>query len=345
VTGLPVHDGVDASYSLSSHYALSLGWGDIAAEFVGCKDSPPLLRNFVNQWLAETWAPHDRKTTWEQLGKRIIVRDRPRFLVPEYASLVTVGIDRQKDHWAWVMDAWGPERRHATIAYGDAEELQWIAENVILADHSHADGGDRVKPTWTLIDSGFRTEGVYEACRDFLAAGVQVLPCKGASKPLESDFQVRQLGKNTAMPGMALVWVDTFRTQEWIDNVLHVLRPGDPGSAELHDAELQDHRDFLEQLLNDAPLYTLDARNNEREVWERVNASVPNDFRDCRRYSYVAMLLSTRGGPIRARSAKVVKRSAVILPGQAAAMPRGESWQSRNRVRGLGGRRPRDSLG
>ena len=111
---------------------------------MGCKDSPPLFRNFVNQWLAETWAPHDRKTTWEQLGKRIIVRDRPRWVVPEYASLVTVGIDRQKDHWAWVMDAWGPERRHATIAYGDAEELQWVTENVILADHAHADGGDRL---------------------------------------------------------------------------------------------------------------------------------------------------------------------------------------------------------
>lgn len=316
IIGTPVRDGPDASYHLSSLYALSLSWGDVAAEFVACKDRPQFLRNFVNQWQGDTWAMIERKQTWEQLGMRLIDDTSPRFMVPHFASLITVGVDRQKDRYVWVVDAWGPDRTHMTIGYGESLELDEVVNGVSTRWYEHSDGGEAIKPSLTLVDSGFRPEGVYDACRRAIQAGVMVVPCKGSSQSLESDYRQVTLGKDTSMPGMMLIHVDTIRTQSWIDRVLHSLHGGDPGCAWVHAGTLEEHQDFLEQLLNDCASTVLDSSKNEREVWERISIDVPNDFRDCRRYSYAAMLLSTRGRPIQARGgAHAEKHRAVVTPG------------------------------
>jgi hypothetical protein len=98
IVGTPAFDGRDAGYQLSSLYALSLGWGDIAAEFIDCKANPQNLRNFINQWLGETWEIVQRKATWEQVGERLIDRSIRRGICPKWASIVTIGVDRQQDN-------------------------------------------------------------------------------------------------------------------------------------------------------------------------------------------------------------------------------------------------------
>lgn len=322
IEGTPARDGTDAGYQLSSLYALSLGWGDIAAEFVGCQGKPQDLRNFVNQWLAETWEIHERKQTWEQLGGRIIVKELPRGTVPEWAAVLTTGCDRQEDRYVWTLKAWGPERQSHTVAYGEAEELAWIVNNVLKV-HWHKKHGGSLLPVFSLVDSGFRAHGVYEFCRDTIRTGIQLWPCKGSSKALNCDYIQATLGENTSMPGMYLFHVDTIRTQDWIDRALHTLKPGDAGSIGLHAGGTSDHQDYLEQLLNDAAVSDLDAHNNARESWDRIDTNVPNDFRDCERYAYVAMMIATRGGNIRPQAAPKPKGT-VINPG--AARPDGRSW-------------------
>jgi hypothetical protein len=103
------------------------------------------------------------------------------------------------------------------------------------------------------------------------------------------------------MPGMRLYLVDTVRSAAWADKAIHDADPRDEGGLSLHSGTTFEHEDFLRELLNDAAVEALDARNNARENWERINPSIPNDKRDCLRYAYVAMLLATRGGPIRSR--------------------------------------------
>lgn len=300
VVGHPARDGTDAGYQLSSLYALTLGWGDIAAEFVGCKDKPQDLRNFINQWLAETWEIISRKQTWEQLGERMIDRDLPRGIVPDWASLITVGADRQLEHFVYVVEAWGPGRSNATIHYGDADDLESIRDEVLIRKWKYADGGT-LPVAFTLADSGFRPEGIYDFCRDCQRMGVNVGPCKGSSVALNADYRIATLGKDTSAPGQRLVHVDTIRTQGWIDKQLHSLKRGDVGAATLFNAPMAEHQDFLEQLLNEAAVIAHDAHNNDRENWERIDTGVPNDFRDCRRYAYAAMLIATRGKPIAGR--------------------------------------------
>jgi hypothetical protein len=57
-------------------------------------------------------------------------------------------------------------------------------------------------------------------------------------------------------------------------------------------------------LLNDAAVTDLDPKNNARISWNRIDETMPNDFRDCERYAWVAMLIATRGGNVPIRAAQ-----------------------------------------
>lgn len=314
ISGTPVRDGAIASYQLSSLYAGSLGWGDIAAEFVGKKERPQLLRGFINGWLAETWEVRAKQQTWEQLGQRLIDDKILREIVPLWASLVTVGVDRQADRYVYVVDAWGPDRRSHTVAYGEAASLEEILTLAILKDFAHADGGPPVRPAYTLVDSGYKPKGVCEFCLKQIRKRVPIRPSKGSSGALKSDYEISKLGPNTAMPGMELILVDTIRSQDWLDEQLYSRHRGDPGSASLFAAGLAEHQDFLEQLLNDSAVIDTDQNNNARESWKRIDENIPNDYRDCRRYAYVGMLRATRGKPIPPRDVSLARRSAAPQP-------------------------------
>jgi phage terminase large subunit GpA-like protein len=319
IEGTPSHDDADAGYQLSSLYALTLGWGDVAAEFVEVKDRPQLLRNFINQWMGETWELANRKQTWEKLGERIIAANQERYTLPEWASLVTVGCDRQIDKFVYVVDAWGPDRRSTTIDYGEAENLGDIRERVISKFYPHVNG-------FTLIDSGYKPLGVHEFCIECLQSGLQVWPCKGSATALNAEYQMSTLGKNTAMPGMKLFHIDTIRTQTWLDNQIHSLTKDDPTGTSVFNGPLAAHQDFLEQLLNDAAILDLDKHNNDREAWERISTDIPNDFRDCKRYAYVAMLIATRGAAIRPPAKVEQKQAAKKQSNPHATRPDGRPW-------------------
>lgn len=299
IEGTPLRDGPEAGYQLSSLYALSLGWGDIAAEFVSCKGKPQDLRNFVNSWLAQTWATVKQKTDWEKLGLRIISADVLHDVVPTWASLLTAAVDRQGEgepRFPWAVDAWGPNDRNATICYGQARSFAEV-DAMLGRRWSHADGGPSLALAFSLVDSGNLPKGVIEFCLEQLRKGRKVLPCKGASHPMDCDYRVSIQGPKTSMPGMELVLVDTVRTQMWIDGLLH-----DPNTVySLYAAAVEQHQDFLEQLLNDAESNDLDRSNNVRTSYKRVNTGKPNDYRDVRRYSYIARLLATSGRPISPR--------------------------------------------
>jgi phage terminase large subunit GpA-like protein len=305
LTGTPVRDGRDAGYILSSFYALSLSWGDIAAEFVDSYKTPQLLRNFTNQWEAKTWEIVTRKATWEEIAERLIVQEQKPQQMPKWATLVTIGADRQSDgRHPWVAVAWGPDRQAAIIGYGETTDVDSLAE-IINRQWPHADGGPPCRTARVLIDSGHRPVGVYEfAMRQ---RQVPTFACKGSSVALAADFEAKTLGKNTALPGVVLYHVDTIRTQTWADAVLHDLSPTDKGGLSIYGGAAWEHQDLIEQLLNDAAIETLDAKGHTRESWERINTNTPNDYRDCFRYAYVAMIAETRNAQIAPRNYRPIR--------------------------------------
>lgn len=304
ISGTPDNDGEIASYHLSSLYALSLGWMDILAEWRACRNRPELMRNFVNQWLGDTWVTHRGLQTWRELARRLLPQDFsvPHLIVPAEHVFLSVGVDRQLDHYVFVVDSWGPGRSSHTIDYGAAETTEELFHEVINRKYL-SEGGGQMRPAVTLIDRGFSPKEVDDFCVECQRKRKRnVIPCRGASKPLNSAYSKKTLGKDSASPGVKYVAVDGMTTQDWLQMQLYVLTHPDEGCTTLFAASPEDHQDFLEQLLNQAP------DDDKPWVWDKISTSVPDDYRDCKRYAAVGMLLMTRGAPIRAREMKRPKK-------------------------------------
>lgn len=293
-TGDPKRDGQTAGYQLSSLCALSLTWGVIAAKWLNSSEQTSRW-NFINQWLGQTWKLDKRTEDWESVGRRIVV-DVPQLIVPMWGSFLTCGIDRQQDHYKYIVTAWGPGSSAHVIDYGEHETLDWIHQNIVLRDWEHADGGT-LRIAKTLIDSGYDPAEPYQYSRDCLNAGLIVLCCKGSSVALQTSFRDSVLGEGTMMPGLPLIMVDPNWTQGELERRLFKCRPGDTGSLSLFAGSLPVHKDFLRQLLNDEPQSKRNARGNPVVTWNRAT-DYPNDFRDCFRYADVAHLMWVDGGSI-----------------------------------------------
>jgi phage terminase large subunit GpA-like protein len=298
IEGKPLRNGPDAGYQLASYYALTLGWGDLAAEWVSCQGKPQDLRNFVNSWKAETWETRKREADWELLSKRVISHRWTHGEIPHEFLIVTSGVDRQDTCFKYAIEAWGPGQRSHTVDYGIADNEEDLIKALTVSLFG-AEGPFGVK--LALIDSGFRPRGIHDLCKALNAAGVAALPCKGANAPLNTAYAVRKLGAGTAAPGARHVLVDTLTTQDWIERQLYDLASGDDGGMSIYHAAPEEHQEFLEELLNEGPEISEDGK---RESWDRLDRTVPNDFRDCRRYAFAAMLLVTKGKPIIARGSR-----------------------------------------
>jgi phage terminase large subunit GpA-like protein len=318
VTGAAVRDGETASYQLSTLCALQIPeWGDFAKKFLEALSKKQALRSMVNQWFAQTWEDAARKQTWEQLGQRLIVDAAPE-IVPAGFSLITCGVDKQEDHYVFAVEAWNATLNSHTVAYGTAGSLQELDELIFSRRFACADGGT-LRLSLSLLDTGYRPAAVYRFCRK----RKRLLGCKGSSSPLDAYATRKRLGPNTTSPGQRIALVDTQSTQDWIDQQLYTLKPGDDGAATLFAGSLGEHQDFLEQLLNDAPVTDVDTSNNPRERWKRVDEHSPNDYRDCRRYAFAALMLATRGSKPRTRRAprRAPGSGAPALPGPSGASP------------------------
>lgn len=69
------------------------------------KTDPEKLQNFVNSWLAEPWEDTKLKTSAELVLER--QTELPELTVPDWAKLLTGGVDVQQNCLYWTIRAWG----------------------------------------------------------------------------------------------------------------------------------------------------------------------------------------------------------------------------------------------
>lgn len=300
----------NASYQLSSLYALAVSWGDIAHEFLTSKDSIELLKNFRNQWLAETWEFTTQQQTWEHFGNKIIDSNLPRGIVPNDASRVTIAVDKQGYFHPFVVVAWRPGSSPHVIDYGEIDEIEDLAE-VIKQEWEYEDG-EKIKAVMTLIDAGFRPTEVHEMTEALTKEGYKTKACKGSDTALNTFYRERTISqKGSKNIGKKLVWVDPSFTEDWLDRRINTLQTGDTGYLSLFEGSLEEHQDFLEQMLNGVLVDKINNKGKSVQLWQKAEDSVPNDYRDSFRYALVAMLMYLRGKevPLRRKA-----KNKVFLP-------------------------------
>lgn len=303
ISGVPYRDGPDASYQLSSLYALTLQWGDIAKKWVESQGKPQRLRNFVNQWLGETWTARKSKSTSELVAERLGTM-RPSRAVPHWARFLTVTVDRQASdggYVVFVVMAHGPNDRAAVIGHGVADNLDWVYANISTVEYEFEDGKGGLVPIVTAIDSGWNTKDTYDFCSD----RERCFPLKGADGDLGGQpYRVATIDKTsrTGAVGQKLIHVATDYWETDLQHRLDECLPDEDGGLALSRDAASDF-EYLDQLLNGVITDKVDTRGNARLLWIKKSEDDPNDFRDATRYGLCigALVLAELGGIYPAR--------------------------------------------
>ena len=148
------------AFWINTLYSPFVRFSEIVKEFLDSKDSPDLLQNFVNSWLAEAWEDTKLKTDAEMVLAR--QTELQQLVVPNWARYLTAGVDVQETCLYWTIRAWGPYITSQNIALGQALSFQDI-ESVMNTPYL-TESGEQAVVSLCLIDSGYDADSTYDFC-------------------------------------------------------------------------------------------------------------------------------------------------------------------------------------
>lgn len=214
------------AYHMSSLYSPWVTFGDVAYEFVKSKDKPSELMNFINSGLAEPWKSAKTKSTQNLVFTQSEV---PRGIVPQHAPLLIASVDVQQDHFWWEVRAYAHGVSSYLVDYGQASS--WADLTEILIDREYpSEYGEARKIVRAGIDSGYRTDEVYQYCAQYPEVCV---PVKGDSShsSLAPPYKMSSIEKGV-IGGMKLYVVNTDYWKDFI--FARMVRPAnEPGTIHL----------------------------------------------------------------------------------------------------------------
>lgn len=305
VCGVPVNPNTTTWGSqLSSLYALTLTWGDVAKNFITSRKRANEFQNFVNSWLGETWEAHRTKSTPEQVAERLKTKI-PRGSVPEWVRFLVASSDYQGaegGYFIWSVVGFGPDALRAhVVEFGISESLSDFHRDA-LDHYYHTTDGRQLWVSLTGVDSGFDTETVYNWCDE----GAARYPLKGSSTSLNGKpYQMADLAQSRSkhkrgMNGARQIKIVHVNTDYWETELQERLDARDPnGSGGLTlPAGFEKEEDLVRELCNGTLSDKLDSRGNARLLWVKRWENEPNDFRDTIRYALCLGrgYLDSRGG-------------------------------------------------
>ena len=226
------------AYHLSSIYSPWVTFGDVAYEFKNSKGTPATLMNFINSWLAEPWKSSKTKSTQNM---EFTQSNYPCGVVPDKAVLLIASVDVQLDHFWWEVRAYAPGVKSYLIDYGQASTWEDLEEIIINREYPSEYGEPR-QVMKAGIDSGFRTDEVYQFCSRFPEV---CIPLKGSSdhKTMTAPYTMTSLEKGV-VGGLKLY---VLNTDYWKDFIFaRMIRPaGEDGTIHLYKECPQEYSDHL----------------------------------------------------------------------------------------------------
>lgn len=226
------------SYHLSSIYSPWVTFGDVAYEFKNSKGTPATLMNFINSWLAEPWKSSKTKSTQNM---EFTQSNYPCGVVPDKAVLLIASVDVQLDHFWWEVRAYAPGVKSYLIDYGQASTWEDLEEIIINREYPSEYGEPR-QVMKAGIDSGFRTDEVYQFCSRFPEV---CIPVKGSSNhsTMAAPYTMTSLEKGV-VGGLKLY---VLNTDYWKDFIFaRMIRPADgDGTIHLYKECSQEYSDHL----------------------------------------------------------------------------------------------------
>lgn len=263
-------------YWISSLYSVFLKWSDIAEEFLKDKDDPEKLQNFVNSWLAEPWEDTQLKTSEDMVMER--QTEVPQFVVPEWAKMITGGVDVQESSLYYTIRAWGDYTTSQCITHGQVLSFRDI-ENVMNLEYQK-ENGTKYIVNMCLIDSGYQPDDTYDFC---VNNSDWALPVKGASNPMNDRYKISKINKEGSKAyGMQLVIVDGDQIKDSI--AARMKRPNGTGSWMVYK---DTDSNYARQVTAEQKI-TVKKDGTLKSHWEPKTSHADNHYLDCEVYAMVA---------------------------------------------------------
>lgn len=262
---------------INSLYSVFVTWADAAEEFLKSKDDPEMLQNFVNSWLAEPWEDTKLKTNEDTVMER--QTDVPELMVPEWAKILTAGVDVQETSFYYTIRAWGEHSTSQNIAHGQV--LDFFSIERIMNGEFVTEDGRRMVVDLALIDSGYQADGTYDFCIDH---SDWALPVKGASNPMRDRYKISKVDKRGSKAyGMQIIIVDGGQYKDSI--AARMRRENGTGSWMVYkDCDLE----YAKQVTSEHKV--AERKNGKRGamVWKQKHSHGDNHYLDCEVYAFAA---------------------------------------------------------
>ncbi len=302
---------LSALYSLAAKHTFPL----IAAEWIKSDGDLRKTQNFRNSWLGEVFEVQVQQTQSHELASRLATAPPP-LIVPEWAAALIVTADTQKDHFYWLIRAWGYGFRSQLIHLGVCRTFDELYQAAFSAKFQVIGASNLVQPTAMLIDSGGnRTNEVYEfALRD----RGRIFPIKGSSWVMKRPWNMTTLSNGVVLR--------TLDTGFYKDMLARLIQDADKTLWQVHN---QVTEDYCLQMSSEHKI--LDRKTN-RQSWVTKTTGAANHWWDIETYQCAAADMANVGimAPVAAPMTPPAPTRQPDIPDRPAWMPEPPSgWTNR----------------
>ena len=264
------------AYNISTIYSPWKRFGDVAKEFLESKDKPEKLMNFVNGWLGEPWVNQSARMRSDIVMQR--QQNYERGVVPKEARMLTAAVDVQKDHFWWSVRAWGENMTSWLVDYGGGPGIceTWTQiEEMLDREFKQEETGETYRVYFALIDSGYRTEEVYEFCAEHPGL---TAPSKGLDETSSKGIPYR-VGTIDKMKytDLKLILLDTEFYKDMIYGRLN-RETGARGSFNVFSGL---PRQYADQLCSEHKVTEYDRKGRAKQFYKPIMDGIDNHMLDC----------------------------------------------------------------
>lgn len=205
--------------------------------------------------------------------------DIPELVIPEWAQILTAGVDVQETSLYYTIRAWGDYSTSQNIAHGQVDNWSEI-ERVMNVPYQTEDGREMLVEL-CLIDSGYNSDATYDFCVEHADWAA---PVKGSSNPnMIGDYKLSMVNRpGSRAMGMNLVIVngDTYKSRI----ASRIQKENGRGSWMVYKGC---DREYAEQVTAE---HRVTERSGGRVVsrWRPKHSHADNHYLDCEVYAYVA---------------------------------------------------------